>query len=379
MKKNYDVIVIGLGVMGSSACHSLSRQGVKVLGLEQFSMAHSLGSSHGQVRMIRQAYFEHPDYVPLLKEAYVRWDELCQLSNEKLFCRTGLLMMAPEGSGTALDNALKSATLHGIPVEPLSSAGIQKRFSQFSNVEGFRGVFELGGGYLQVENTIKAYCTQAEKCGAELSFNERVITWKATNGKVEIKTDKHDYETEKVIFTAGPWTLQILSQLGLPLQVRRATQFWFESAGAGASKRELESDKMPCFAFDMPYGFIYGFPNLGNGVKVANHKALRIISDPYQVDRQIYDEDTDLVKRCVTQYLPNLNSTPSKSSVCMYTMSPDEHFIIDTHPEYSNVAFAGGFSGHGFKFASVVGPVLADLVLHGNTSQPIDFLRLRWS
>lgn len=360
--RHYDSIVIGVGGMGSSACYHLARQKQKVLGIEQFGIAHDRGSSHGETRLIRKAYFEHPNYVPLLKRSYKLWEDLNDSAGVSLLNKTGLVIYGPK-QGHILTGTRKSAKEHSLPIENVSS----RKFPQFTPPKSFEGVYEQDGGYLAVEKCVEAHIDGAKKSGADLRFNEKVCGWKADNSGVTVETDSDRYFAKKLILTAGPWSGTILADLRLPLKVHRVPLFWFRS----------QASLDICFAFDLPYGFIYGFPKRDGFVKIALHKPGSEVSDPTTVDRSVDSDAVEPIARAIRECLPEVDPTPVKSTVCMYTMTPDEHFIVDTHPKYPNVILAAGFSGHGFKFSSVIGEILADLAIDGMTRHPIQFLRRR--
>lgn len=347
----YDVIVLGVGGMGSAACYHLAKRGARVLGLERFPIGHDRGSSHGTTRLIRQAYFENEKYVPLLKSSYALWNELEDRTGKTLFHKVGLLMMGPSSGGMALPGARATAAKHQITIELYDEKELKKRYPQFRAPEGYHGMMEPDAGYLEVENCVISYVEAARALGAEI--------------RTEAVTDLKKLSAGKIVVTAGPWAPGFLP--ALPLEVRRVPQFWFPAT-------ELY-DTAPCFAFDRPEGFVYGFPSgpTPGLVKAADYKSRgATVSDPLTVDRVIHDDDIGIVGPTVRACLPGVSPQYAKASVCLYTMTPDENFIVDTTPE--GVVYAAGFSGHGFKFASVMGEVLAELALDGKTKHDIGFL-----
>lgn len=370
---NYDVIVLGLGGMGSSTLYHLAKSGLKVLGLEQFTEAHDLGSSHGKTRLIRKAYFEHPNYVPLLKQSYDLWHELEFVSQEKLLHLTGLTIFGNSES-QILKGIRHSRDEFSLNVLEHSSSQAQQWNSAFRIPKGFVGLEEPGAGFLEVEKCVQTHLTMARKLGAETKFQEPSLSWGADAKGVWVQTSKQKYQAGKLIITAGPWTQEILKDLKLNLEVRRVVQFWFRG-----KNNSILNQIRQCFAFDMPYGFIYGFPTFANSteLKVAIHKPGAIVSEPSRMDRSWNQEDHALVSQFLKEVLPEVDNQPSQGSVCLYTMTPDEHFVIDQHPQFERVSFAAGFSGHGFKFASAVGKILSDGCHDGNYTNLIDFLRIR--
>jgi monomeric sarcosine oxidase len=370
----YDVIVVGVGGMGSAACYHLATRGARVLGLEQYELGHALGSSHGDTRLIRQAYFEDERYVPLVKRAYELWDALSRAAGQRLIHRAGLLVMGPVAGGITLPRLIASAEKHGISIESIEPGELQRRYPQFRPLEGYGGVLEPGAGYLEVENCVLAHAKVARQFGAIIRENELVSGWKATPAGITVETAAGVFRASKLVVTAGAWTGKVLETIGLPLTVLRVPQFWFEAPETFSSARGS-----PAWAFDMPEGFIYGFPRLEGLVKVADyHPPVETVADPARVDRGIRLTDSEKILRVLTGCVPTMGRVPVRASVCMYTMTPDQNFIVDLHPDHPNVAFAAGFSGHGFKFASVIGECLADLTTTGLTALPIDFLRRRY-
>jgi sarcosine oxidase len=371
--KHFDAIVLGIGGMGSSALYHLAKRGHKALGIEQYPIAHGLGSSHGVTRLIRKAYFESEAYVPLLHRAYELWDEISSESKAALLHRVGLLIMGPAQGSLSMGGAAETARRHGVPIEILAAAEVRKRDPQFFIPDDHRALLEPGAGYLMVERCIEELCRLAQKHGATLHSEEAVQSWRADGDGVEVKTSRGTYRAGSLIITAGPWSARLVSDLGLPLQVRRVPQFWFPSTQAYSGPRT------PCFVFDHPGDFIYGFPHLpGHGVKVARHAPGEAVSDPARINRGVTPEDLEPIAKRIEWGLPGVTPTPLRHSICMYTLTPDENFVVDRHPAHPQVAFAAGFSGHGFKFASVMGEILADFAERGETRHPIDFLRRRW-
>jgi len=368
---SYDVIVIGVGAMGSSACFQLARRGVRVLGLEQFDIPHALGSSHGQSRMIRLAYYEHPDYVPLLRRAYDLWDQLESISGQKLLYRTGGVYLGPI-DGEVVGGSLRAARQHNLVHELLDRAELRKRFPQFKAPESWVAVWEPEAGFLTPENVISAYAQAALRNGAELHGRERVISWEASSKHAIVRTDRGEYHAEKLVFCGGPWTSSLVADLGIKLLVTRQVLGW-----VWPKEPELfELGRLPVWAIDHLDGTLhYGFPLLRDmpGFKIGHHGPGRE-TDPDRVARDPQPGDEETFRPILRDFIPQADGPLLSMKVCMYTNSPDHHFIIDRHPIHERVTLACGFSGHGFKFASVVGEVLADLALDGRTRWPVGFL-----
>jgi monomeric sarcosine oxidase len=363
LDRSADVIVLGLGGMGSAAAMHLAQRGARVLGFDRFGPAHDRGSSHGESRLIRQAYFESPAYVPLLKRSYTLWDELAAASGRALLHRSGLLLL-----GRRTSTAATIAREFGIAIEELSSRETRARFPDIRVEDDWVGLFEPGAGWLAVESCVQAHLDAASRAGAALRFDERARSWRVdeASGLVEVETSAGRYRARKLVIAGGAWAPALLAELALPLQVHRVVQLWFKAR---------EEHAAPCFAFDLAGGFFYGFPQNGGLVKIAEHSARQPVATPDDVRREISADDVQRVEAFVRERLPCLETPHVDARTCMYTMTPDEHFVVDLHPRHPEVTFAAGFSGHGFKFATVIGEILADLALEGRTAWDIGFLR----
>ncbi|MBI3861353.1 MAG: N-methyl-L-tryptophan oxidase [Planctomycetia bacterium] len=380
MTNTCDAIVLGLGGFGSGALYHLARRGARVLGIERFGIAHDRGSSHGQTRIIRKAYFEHPDYVPLLHRAYDLWHELER--------ETGRMLLHPVGLFIAGDPACESvagttlaAQLHHLPVERLDARAARLRFPGYRFHDNFAVVFEPEAGYLEVENCVSAHVAAAVRHGAMLRIGETVSGWSSDGRSVTVTTDRGTYSAASLVITAGPWAGQVLggagSAPGAPawsetLRVVRKPVFWF------AAQKEYDVDQgNSTFFFETPEGQFYGFPRLdGKTIKLAEHTGGEEVRDPLTVDRGLHPADLTRVSAFAREFLPGIDPEPVTHSVCMYTKTPDSHFCIDRHPVLKNVVVGAGFSGHGFKFTTVLGEALADLALTGQTNLPVGFLSI---
>ncbi|HEY1603188.1 MAG TPA: N-methyl-L-tryptophan oxidase [Pirellulales bacterium] len=366
----YDVIVFGTGGIGSAALSSLARRGVRVLGLDQFPPAHDRGSSHGRTRLIRQAYFEHPDYVPLVLRAYTLWTDLSARRGRSLFRETGLLQVG-RADGTVLPGVMASAARHRLDVERLDGTEIERRWPGYAVPAPLAGVYEPRAGILQVEQCVQAHLDDAREAGATLSTDEAVIDFRTGTDGITVETVRSRYTANRLVITAGPWGSRWLTELGVPLVVRRKPLFWF----ATASPVYRASNGCPAFLYETPRGVFYGFPEVEPGeIKVAEHSGGQIVDDPATIDRELDRNDQARVEQFINEFLPQVSPRLVAHTVCMYTMSPDEHFIVDRLPSDERISFAAGLSGHGFKFAPVLGEALADLALDGRSSLPIDFL-----
>jgi monomeric sarcosine oxidase len=368
----YDVIVLGAGGVGSAAAYHLAKRGARVLAIDQFPGGHDRGSSHGETRIIRQAYFEHPDYVPLLLRAYELWRELETEAGTDLFHQVGLLQVGPP-EGSVVSGVLQAARLHGLNVESLSASELTRRFPCFRVPDGAVGVFEPAAGYLRVERCVLAHLAAARLYGAELKFGTMALDWQANSAGVSVTTNEGVYSAGSLIIAAGPWAPSILKQLGVPLEVRRKHLYWFPTSGAAYH----EQSGCPTYLYELPHGVFYGFPQIDDrGLKVAEHSGGERVENPTDDPRPLDAADLGRVEDFLNRYLPGVGRPLQYHRVCFYTMSPDEHFLVDRYPGRRRVHFAAGLSGHGFKLTSVLGEALADLALTGQSRLSIGFLGL---
>jgi sarcosine oxidase len=374
MGDRVDVVVLGVGGFGSACLAHLARRGVSVLGLDAFLPGHDRGSSHGDTRIIRQAYYEHPDYVPLLRRACELWRELESESGRTLMNLCGLALAGPPDS-EELSGCRLAAKLHGVELENLSPQDTAERLPGFRIPDGFEVVYEAPAGFLFVEDCVRSHVDRAVQAGAQLRIGERIAGWSSDGRTVTVKTESDTIEASSLIVTAGAWASELLAGVSkVPsLQVLRKVLLWHP-----VRTQDYSIEQRGCgFLFDMPHGVFYGFPSLdGKTLKLGEHTGGQVVVDPLKLDRQLLPSDVAPVSEFVRTVMPSLDPQPSRHATCMYTMSPDKHFIVDRHPEFSNVVFGAGFSGHGFKFTPVIGEALADLALDGTTELPIDFLGL---
>jgi sarcosine oxidase len=377
----YDVIVVGVGAMGASACWRLARRGARVLGLEQFAIGHSLGSSGGHTRMIRLAYYEHPDYVPLLRRAYALWDELEAVSGERVLFRTGGVYMGRDG-GEVVGGALSAARLHGLAHERLSRGEILARWPGFGLPEEFAGVYEPEAGFVLSEKAVGVFARVAMEAGAVVRGHEAVVEIRDEGSGVRVVTTKGEYVGGRVVVCGGAWSSKLLAGSAplrvaakrVELVVTRQVLGWVWPA----NPERFRLGVFPVWGMEAPDGSLsYGFPMLSDypGLKAARHGRGQVV-DPDRVSREPTAADEAEVFGVVGRSLPGAVGPVVGMRICMYTNSPDGHFIVDRLPGRERVVVACGFSGHGFKFASVMGEVLADLALEGKSSLPVGFLGL---
>jgi sarcosine oxidase len=376
MADRYDVIVAGVGGMGSAAAFHLARRGHRVLGLERFTIPNEMGSSHGASRIIRLAYFEDPSYVPLLRRSYELWRELERGWDEQLLHMTGCINVGAPGTAV-IDGCLRSCLEHGLQHEVLDAAEVMKRFPAYRLPAETMAVLEAEGGFLVPEGCIDAHAAGARSAGADLRPGEAVTDWEAIPGGVRVQTGQGSYEAARLVLTAGSWNGKLAPVLAPVLQPERQVLAWLE-----VHRPELfEAAAFPVFVMDVPEGMYYGFPLFSGGppgFKLGRFHHRREPADPDQLDRGgAGPEDEDLLRSFAASYFPEGAGRALAMKVCMFTNTPDEHFLIDLHPAFPQVVLGAGFSGHGFKFCSVVGEILADLALDGGTRHDIDLFRAR--
>ena len=365
--------------MGSSTCYHLAAQGVKVLGLEQFDIPHELGSHGGQSRLIRKAYFEHPDYVPLLERAYQNWRKIEALTGTSIYTKTGLLYFGKTDQ-QLIKGVKESAEKYGIEVNTLSDAAVKKDYPQFKIPDDHEKLLEPDAGFVSPEKAILAYTHQAIHLGAVIKTKEKTIHWEKHKEGVIVTTDAGKYSAKKLIITAGPWAGKLIPGLAKNLKVTRQALAWVKPK----KPKEFELGQFPCWtiADEKHPGIFYGFPilpieNFGGpmGLKIAHHYP-GSETDPDTISRVPTAADESNLIYALNKFIPEGYERTLVIKTCMYTNTPDEHFILDFVPEYDgDVIAATGFSGHGFKFASAVGEIMCDLAIKGSTNLPIEFLK----
>jgi sarcosine oxidase len=323
--------------------------------------------------------------VPLLSESYRLWHDLEQRLGQRLYHEVGLIEIGP-ADGVVVPGVLRAATEHDLSVQSLTANDINVRWPGIHAAENLVGVFESRAGYLLVDDCVAAHLAAADGAGAKLLMETAVRSWSATPHEVRVQTDVGEIAAERLVITAGPWAGQLLADLNIPLSVRRKSLFWF---GTDSSEYNV-AEGFPVFLFEVPaednsaevqvkgvHSVFYGFPRLDDrGVKMAEHSGGRAVKDPLTVDRSIDAGEEQRLVNVARKWLPGVSPHVTGHAVCMYTMSPDEMFIVDRHPVHANVVFAAGLSGHGYKFAPVLGRALAEMALDGSTELPIDFLSL---
>ena len=366
---SYDVIIAGLGAMGSATAFQLARRGARVLGLDRHRPPHAHGSSHGDSRIIREAYFEHPVYVPLVQRALALWRELERRSGRALLLQTGGLMIGDPQSDL-VTGSLRSARMHGLAHEVLSAADVRSRYPALQADRSMVGVFEPGAGVLFPETCVATMLDQARESGATLRFDEPVHGWSADGERVRVTTANGEYVARRFVIAAGAWIRALVPALDLPLHVERQVLHWFEAA---AAPETLTAARCPVHLWQFDgRRFFYGFPDLGRGAKLAFHHDGASTSVE-AVRRDVDAGEVEALRAVLRRFVPAANGRLRASVVCMYTNTRDEHFWIDRHPQHAEVIIASACSGHGFKFAPAIGEILADMAQ--DKSPPFD-LRL---
>jgi sarcosine oxidase len=371
MNAHYDHIVIGVGSMGSATCYYLAKRGCSVLGLEQFSTPHENGSHAGESRIIRKAYYEHPDYIPLLIRAYENWQEISERAGKALYHRTGLFYAGP-AHHPLLENIRRASSEYHIDLDERSS-------SAFNIPPGYETLFEPDAGYVEPENTIRAYVQHARQSGATILENTTVLNWRLDNDRVLVETNSGTFSCSKLVITAGAWSGKMIAGIDKHLNVTRQVLLWVKASDPS----RFTGEHFPCWMMMEPGkdGVFYGFPvhpDHPGAIKLAYHHPAEK-TDPDHVNRQVTPEDVQHLSDFLKTYLPSVSGggqiTIDQTKVCLYSNSPDEHFVIDNLPGMEeHVCVAWGFSGHGFKFVPVVGEIMADLAMYNKSSLPVGFL-----
>lgn len=380
VQDKFDVIVLGVGSMGSSTCYHLAKKGYKVLGLEQFDIPHEQGSHAGQSRIIRKAYGEASDYVPLLERAYYNWKTLESETGSQVYFKTGLVYFGADHD-PFLETVEKSSVAYNIPVNKLSAEECSQKYPQFKLPNDFKRLEEPDAGLLTPERSILLMVQQALFNGAVVKTKEKVLGWNHLNNVVTVTTNKGTYLASKLVITSGAWTSKLISNLAIPLKITRQALAWVQPK----KWDDFTLGKFPCWLLEHGEYDFYGFPILpvGSfggplGLKLALHYPNGEVTDPDQVNRITKESDENVLIQFLNEFMPDGYKSTLEMKTCLYTISPDQNFILDFVSGHdNNVVMAAGFSGHGFKFASVIGEIMADLAVDGKTALPIEFLSAR--
>lgn len=372
MSPTYDVIVIGLGGMGSAAAHHLSARGTRVLGLEKFGPVHNRGSSHGGSRITRQSYFEDPAYVPLLLRSYELYARLERDTGREIATLCGGVMVGRPESRT-VSGSLLSAQQWDLPHEMLDAPEIRRRFPTLSPRDDEVALYESRAGLVRPENTVAAHLQLATQQGADLHFEEPMTRWEPYRDGVRVHTAEDTYTAGQLVICPGAWAPQLLTDIGVPFTIERQIMYWFQPAGG---VRPFLPQHHPIYIWeDADDVQVYGFPAIDGpelGAKVAFFRKGTPCT-PETIERTVHEHEVAAMAEHMGRHVPSLPGQFLKAATCMYSNSPDEHFVIARHPAHpESVTVAAGFSGHGFKFVPVVGEIVADLALRGATEHPIE-------
>ena len=375
----FDAAVLGLGSMGAFACLELARRGLAVAGFDRFAPPHGRGSHNGATRVFRTSYAEHPDYVPLALRAGALWDRLGEQAGNIFLHRCGMLSLGP-GASALIEGTRTSATLHGLDLEELSPARLRSRFPAFAPPSGWTALFEPAAGWVDVDGAMRFALQEAARASVDVRLNTSVEGWDERGGGFRITTSAGEFVAKRLVITAGAWTQGLLAELQLPIRILRKALVWVDPL----RPEHFAPGVFPVFA--SADKFFYGFPNIGSaGVKVAIHwtETASAGNPAYPLPEPGPDEIGSVLEAAaelipsLAGRLPGALERVTDSRSCLYCMTPDEHFILDRHPQHENVWFAAGFSGHGFKFAPAIGEALADMALRGKTELPVGFLSLK--
>lgn len=373
MNATFDIGIVGLGAVGSAALYHAAQAGFRVVGFDRYAPPHTLGSAHGGSRIIRRAYFEGAMYVPLLTHAYALWRELEDASGRELMQLNGCLTIGPAESAT-IRGAQASAEAYEIPFERLSPASVHERFPAFQLRDDEAALWEPEAGWLDPEACIATHLSLAEQLGAEIHLDEPVRTWGVVGDDVRVETPRGTFDAGRLILCAGGWLGPLLRDIRVPLQVERQVNAWFRPR---AADDRFAPNRCPVYIWEYDRDrVLYGFPNLGDGVKTGLHHTEDYVDDPNDLDREVHDEDVEALRRQTQRLLPEACGRVARTATCFYTNTPDRHYLIDRHPGLERVAFASACSGHGFKASSAVGESLVRLVTGKEPAIDVSAFRL---
>lgn len=369
---HYNAIVVGVGGMGSATCYQLAKRNKRVLGIERFDIPNDTGSSHGYTRIIRLAYYEHPSYVTLLRRSYELWEQLERLTGENLFYRTGSIDSGPADSWV-FKGSLQSCVEHDLPHEVLTGAQLHERYPGYRLPRENLAVFQPDGGFLVPERATVAFVEAAHALGAEIHGREALLNWEPWGDGVRVFTDRDEYTADSLVFTAGGWNQNVLPFLrGLAVPERQVLA-WLQPSRADF----FRPDNFPVFNCLVPEGRYYGFPVFGvPGFKFGRYHHFEEAGEAEYLSREAFREDEEVLRDFAARYFPDGAGPTMNLKACLFTNTPDRHFIIDLHPDHPQVSFAAGFSGHGYKFASVIGEIMADLAERQFTRHDISLFNL---
>lgn len=368
----FDVAVVGLGVTGAAALQELARRGFRVAGIERFEPGNDRGSSHGETRIIRLGYFEHPSYVPLLRRTYELWRRIEADTGRKLMRITGIVEIGMP-DGPLVMGTLAASHKHSLPHDILEAGELRQHFPAFRMPPGYVGVFQPDGGFLAAEPSVETLIELAKNAGAKVRSGVQVLSFTPAGDGWRIETSAGEVEARAVIIAAGAWVTDLLPNLPVTLRATREAIAWFKPV----DPELLSPGRLPVFIVESGHGMHYGFPMSPSGIiKVAKHHHRNETVDPNDPPRPVSEVDEALIRPFLAEHLPAANGPIATAKTCLYTMAPDHHFIVDLVPGAPNMIVASACSGHGFKFAPVLGEILADLAIDGETAHDISRFRL---
>ena len=362
---HYDVIVAGGGTMGTAAAWELARRGVRAHVLEQFEHVHPYGAHSGDTRIIRHAYAEGADYVPLVMRADELWTELESATRDRILHRVGAIELSAPGFDR-VTAAQASAAEHSVSFELLPIAEVRRRFPRIAVDDDWRAGFEPGGGFLDVEPALRGMAKAARAGGVDIREHSPVASWSVEDGVAHVRTGDEIFTADRLIIAGGAWTHRLLAELALPITIVRKTLFWLEVHNPA----DFAPERMPVYIAEFPGANFYGFPGWGRpGIKVALHNG-GLETDPDRVDRVIPAPERGEAVRAARAVLGGITGRVLDETTCLYANTPDEDFLIDRHPDHPNVVFAAGFSGHGFKFAPAIGELIVQMAFGERETLP---------
>jgi sarcosine oxidase len=358
--------------MGSATTYALAQRGIRVIGIDRFEPPHARGSSHGESRVIRLSYFEDPAYVPLLQLAFEQWRRLESQAGERVLTTTGVMEAGYKGA-PLVEGSVRSAVQHNLRYEVLRPSEVNRRFPAFSLPADWECVFQPDGGVLRPEKAIQLFLSAAQGSGAQFRLNTIVRDVAPVADHVEVQLESGEtIAAGSVVLCAGPWIPELVPELHRHLILTRQPLVWFRPN----DPRLVRADRMPIFFLQTRDDLIYGFPDLfGSGVKVASHLSGGDLPGPSAPASEATDDEKRHLGAVLKRYVPAASGEPYRATTCTYTRAPDGHFVLGLHPRHPQIVVASPCSGHGFKFASVFGEVLADLATKQTTDKPIELFR----
>ena len=374
MTRTYDIAVVGLGAVGSAALFHASARSVRTVGFDLLNPPHKMGSSHGGSRIIRRAYFEGAMYVPLLTRSYKLWRELEEKADRPLMHLNGCLTIG-RSEARLLEGAYESAAAFGVSCELLDVAEVHRRFPAFQLRDDERALWEPEAGWLDPEECIRAHLDLAGNAGADIRRNDPVLSWGASGTGLHIETEGGTYNVDRIIMCAGGWIKSLLSDMDVPLHIERQVNAWFRP---DVADDRFTPERCPVCVWEYaPDDVLYGFPDIGGGVKTGLHHSGDKVDHPDELDRHVHESDVERLRRHTNRLMPHACGNVTATTTCFYTNTPDEHYLIDRHPGLDRVVFASACSGHGFKASSAVGEALVRMALGEKDAVDLSAFRMK--